>query len=349
MMEPGLFGMALSLLIDVANLSSYFIKMTLQMDLSMQSTERVLRYTELPEEAPAEVPEEDNRIMEKFDGKWPKRGEIIFHNVFMKYDPKLPYVLQGLNFTISPGMKVGCVGRTGAGKSSIVQVLFRMFEIEKNEDSEILIDRVDIRTLGLETLRRNLSIIPQTATIFTGTIRRNLDPFSQYPESKLWEVLKEVNLKQYVESLEKKLDTDMSVSTTVFSAGQKQLVCLARAILRESKIIILDEATANVDIKTDNFIQEKVNEKFKSCTVLTIAHRLTTIAHYDRILVMDKGKVAEYDNPYLLLVKQPGDMHITNKEGIFAQMVMNTGKSTARKIFEIAASKYKLVSAKKKE
>lgn len=338
--DPGIFGMALSLLLEISNSSSYFIKQTLQMDINMQSTERVLKYCKLKEEAPDQVPEVDNEVLKEHGGMWPSKGEIVFKDVFMKYAPDLPYVLNGLNFTIPAGTKVGCVGRTGAGKSSIIQILFRMFEIENQPGSEIRIDGVNTKEVGLDLLRRNLSIIPQTAVIFTGTIRRNLDPFSQYSEQELWDVLEEVNLKNYVQSLEKKLDTDMTVSTTVFSAGQKQLVCLARAILRKSKIIVLDEATANVDIGTDNFIQEKINEKFKDCTVLTIAHRLTTIAHYDKILVLDKGRVVEYDAPYKLLVNEIGDNEITRTNGVFASMVKNTGRNTAKRIFEIAQMKY---------
>mmetsp|Transcript_32940 Transcript_32940/g.29815 ORF Transcript_32940/g.29815 Transcript_32940/m.29815 type:complete len:335 (-) Transcript_32940:433-1437(-) len=217
--EPGLFGLALSLLLEIANQSSYFIKQTLQVDISMQSAERTLRYTQLPEEAPDVVESEDKKVQEKFPEGWPAKGEITFKNIFMRYDHDLPYALNGLSFHIEPGMKVGCVGRTGAGKSSIIQVLFRMVEIEDRNDSEMLIDGVDIRKIGLNLLRKNLAIIPQTAVIFTGTIRRNLDPFSQFKDEELFEALGEVNLRRYIERLEKQLETDMTVSTTIFSAG----------------------------------------------------------------------------------------------------------------------------------
>jgi len=295
-----------------------------------------MKYSELTPEAPDHVPERDAALAKP----WPSQGRITLNNVFMKYRPELDYVLKGLTFSVSGGNKIGIVGRTGAGKSSIIQALFRMTELESMPGSSIEIDGVNISKIGLAPLRESLSIIPQTPVVFTGKIKRNLDPFNQFTDFELWQVLQEVNLRDHVEGLEKKLETDMTMSSSVFSAGQKQLICLARAILRKSKIIVLDEATANVDIETDDFIQRKIMERFRDCTVITIAHRLITIANYDKVLVMDKGIVAEYDSPYLLLVKNQGDKQITNKDGLFAQMVLNSGDSMAKKIFEIAMKKY---------
>lgn len=306
----------------------------------MQSSQRILTYTQLPEEAPESKPGMDEHVERQFKGKWPHRGEITFRNVFLRYNPDQDYVLNGLDFAIKAGMKVGCVGRTGAGKSSLIQALFRMVEIENKSESYIKIDGVNIQEIGLELLRKNLSIIPQTAAIFTGNIRRNLDPFGEFSDARIWEVLDEVKLKSYVERLEKQLDTDMTISSTIFSAGQKQLVCLARALLRRGKIVILDEATANVDIETDNFIQEKIMETFKDATVLTVAHRLITIAHYDRILVMEQGRVAEFDAPYALLVRNIGDKYISNTDSLFAKMVLSSGELMSKRIFAIASKKY---------
>ena len=259
----------------------------------------------------------------------------------MKYRDNMDHVIKGLSFKVSPGQKIGCVGRTGAGKSSIIQLLFRMIEIDKKHapDSYVKIDGVNALSIGLHALRKKISIIPQTPFVFTGTIRRNLDPFFIIEEEELWKCLEEVNLKKYVEELPKKLDTDMSNAASVFSVGQKQLICLARAILTKNKIIVLDEATANVDLETDNFIQNKIMEKFGGCTIFTIAHRLSTIANYDKVLVMDKGILVEFDAPFKLLVQNENDEELTSK-GYFASMVLNTGPRTAKAIFNICRKKY---------
>jgi len=330
--EPGVFGLALFYLITLANTSTWAIRQSIFLDINMQSAQRVQQYCILPEEAPSHLQNEKNKSLSE--------GNIEFKNVYLKYPNTSNYALNGLSFTVEPGMKIGIVGRTGAGKSSIIQALFRIVEIEKKADSNITIDQTDISTLGLETLRKNISILPQTPVIFTGTIRRNLDPFGMIPEERLWEALEQASLKDYVRSLEKGLDTDMSVSSSVFSVGQKQLICLARVILQKSKIVILDEATANVDVSTDRFIQEKINEIFKDCVVLTIAHRLSTIAHYDRVLVLEKGVKAEYDHPYRLLVEEVGDREITKQKGKFAEMVRRSGQKVSQEIFNIAYTKF---------
>ena len=338
-LDAALFGLNLTMLQEIGGFANFVIRTSLLVDVNMQSVNRLTKYYELPTEAPQFIETKDNPLKAN-PQSWPLNGKITFNNVYMKYRPEFDYVLKGLTFTIPPGHKVGVVGRTGAGKSSILQTLFRMTEIEKMPGSEIIIDDIDISSIGLNLLRRNLSIIPQTPVVFTGKIRRNLDPFNEFTDFELWQALEEVSLRQNVEGLEKKLETDMTMSTSVFSAGQKQLICLARAILRKSKIIVLDEATANVDIETDDFIQRKIMEKFRYCTVITIAHRLITIANYDKVIVMDQGKVVEYDSPYKLLAENEGDEKITRRNSVFSQMVLNSGESMANKIFEIAMNKY---------
>jgi len=270
---------------------------------------------------------------------WPQFGGVIFNNVFMKYRAGTPMVLKGLSFSIAPGEKVGCVGRTGAGKSSITQALFRLINMEKQEGSSLKIDGVDIRDIGLHTLRHSISIIPQLPFVFSGTIRRNLDPLNEYTDEKLWDVLEDVELKKAVEAQPEKLLTDMTQSNAVFSTGQKQLICLARAILKNNKILILDEATANVDLETDKFIQTKIKEKFNKCTMLTIAHRILTIANYDKVLVLEKGMSKEFDHPFNLLVKEENDKEIT-QESFFAELVRNTGEAVSKQIFDLAREKY---------
>jgi len=334
--EVGAFGLALFYLVSIANDTSWAIRQLIFMDINMQSAERIQQYCQLPEEAPTKVGSTDAKL-----GKsWPVRGDMSLQNVYLKYPSTKVHALNGLTLNIEAGSKVGIVGRTGAGKSSIIQALFRIVEIDDLPNSFIKIDGVDIRTVGLETLRQGLSILPQTPVIFTGTIRRNLDPFGQFSSYELWKALEQVSLKSYVESLDKGLDTDMSLSSSVFSAGQKQLICMARVILKKSKVVILDEATANVDMSTDNFIQEKINEIFKDCVVITIAHRLSTIAHYDKVLVLHQGRMVEYDHPYKLLVAKIGDTKVTKDKGSFVEMVRKSGEKTVQEAFEKAYAAY---------
>ena len=337
-LDAALLGLNLSMLQEITSFAIYLVKTSLVVDINMQSVNRLTSYYEVPTEAPQFIDAKDKPLTT--NQNWPLSGKITFNNVYMKYRSGFDYVLKGLTFSIPAGYKIGIVGRTGAGKSSILQTLFRMTEIEKMPGSEITIDGVDISSIGLNLLRRNLAIIPQTPVVFTGQIRRNLDPFNEFTDFELWQTLEEVGLRQNVERLEKKLETDMTMSTSVFSAGQKQLICLARAILRKSKIIVLDEATANVDIETDDFIQKKIMEKFRYCTVITVAHRLITIANYDKVIVVDQGKVVEYDSPYKLLAENEYDEKITRCNSMFSEMVMNSGESMANKIFEIAMNKY---------
>jgi len=216
-------------------------------------------------------------------------------------------------------MKVGIVGRTGSGKSSILQILFRLTDPEK--DGKVLIDGQDITTIGLHLLRKSIAYIPQSPFLIQGTVRENIDPFKNYSDSEVWECLASVELKTHVQKMDEGLLTKVKDGTNLFSMGQKQLMCLARAMLLNTKVIVLDEATANVDLKTDNFIQTKLRDSFtnRNATVLLIAHRLATVIDADRILVMGNGKKLEFDHPFNLLAKDVNnDTEITNTEGAFA-------------------------------
>lgn len=334
--DPGLFGMAIYYLIAVGSNSIMATRQSLQSEIGMQNAENIMQYLDTPQEPPSKL-QKDEELGQK---NWPWAGEIVYNDIRMKYKETGGYALNGLTFKIEAGSKVGIVGRTGAGKSSIIQVLFRMAEIESIPGSSVMIDGINTKEVGLEFLRKNLAIIPQAPVIFIGTIRKNLDPFNQYTTEQLWESLAQVQLKEYIEKLEKGLETELNASGSVFSAGQKQLMCLARVILKKKKIMVFDEATANVDFATDFFVQEQMKVIFKDSTILTIAHRLTTIAHYDKVMVLETGKVAEYDHPYALLVERIGDEGITKKEGIFANMVLKSGDKVAQKIFETAKACY---------
>uniref|UniRef100_A0A3Q2YJ36 Multidrug resistance-associated protein 4-like n=1 Tax=Hippocampus comes TaxID=109280 RepID=A0A3Q2YJ36_HIPCM len=231
---------------------------------------QVVEYTELKSEAPWVTPTRPPR-------DWPSRGQVTFDRVHLAYRVDGPLILKDINAVFRPNEKVGVVGRTGAGKSSLVAALFRLAEPQGN----IYIDGVLTSELGLHDLRQKMSIIPQDPLLFTDTVRKNLDPFNQHTDVDLWKALEQC----MVEELPTKLETVLAECGSNFSVGQRQLVCLARAILRKNRILVIDEATANVDPRTDELIQVTIRREFRDCTVFTIAHRLNTIIDSDRILV----------------------------------------------------------------
>lgn len=229
---------------------------------------------------------------------WPTNGKIEFKNVSLQYNSFEFPVLNDLNFSISAGKKVGICGRTGSGKSSLLSAILRLYNLSKGS---ILIDDVDISQISLKQLRSLITIIPQEPNILTGTLRYNLDPFSEYTNEEMQQALINSNSISFVNSLPDGIDTQMNSISSNISLGQKQLICLARALLRKSKIILLDEATSSVDIATDNIIQEIIKKHFSNCTILSVAHRIHTIIDFDLIIVLDKGRIVEYDTPQNLL------------------------------------------------
>ncbi|GMQ09900.1 hypothetical protein CsSME_00053117 [Camellia sinensis var. sinensis] len=305
-------GLLLSYSLHITNLLSNVLRQASRAENSLNAVERVGTYIDLPSEAPAII--ESHRP----PPGWPSLGSIKFEDVVLRYKPELPPVLHGLSFTISPSEKVGIVGRTGAGKSSMVNALFRIVELERGK---ILIDDCDVAKFGLTDLRKVLSIIPQSPVLFSGTIRFNLDPFSEHNDADLWEALERAHLKDVIRRNAFGLDAEVSEAGENFSVGQRQLLSLGRALLRRSKIVVLDEATAAVDVKTDSIIQRTIREEFRSRTMLIIAHRLNTIIDSDRILVLDAGQVMEYDAPEKLLL---------NEASGFSKMIQSTGAANAQ-------------------
>lgn len=230
---------------------------------------------------------------------WPSNGEIRFRDLYVRYREELDPVLRGLNFAVRGRERVGICGRTGCGKSTLMITLYRLIE---PCGGSILIDGVDTGTLGLYDLRSRLALVPQEPVLFAGTVRDNLDPFKAAEnDAVLWQALQQSGMKEFISSMSNGLDSDITEGGGNLSVGQRQLLCMARALVRGSKILLLDEATSNVDNKTDKIIQETIRTAFKDCTVLTIAHRIHTIVDYDRILVLDSGKIAEYDTPEALM------------------------------------------------
>lgn len=316
--SPQSTGLLLNYVIQIVGLLSLTVRAMTQVETEMNSVERLHSYAfELPQEAAYEKPES------RPPPEWPMTGYIQFKDVNLRYRENLPLVLKDLNFGVYPGEKVGICGRTGAGKSSIMTGLYRLTELDSGS---ITIDGLDISTIGLRDLRSKLLIIPQDPVLFQGTIRRNLDPFNQYPDHLLWDSLRRSGLineeqlervkgtelldNNYGELHKFHLDQNVEDDGSNFSLGEKQLLALARSLVRDLKILILDEATSSVDYETDAKIQDTIIREFDKCTILCIAHRLKTILSYDRILVMDQGRVVEKGTPWTLF----------KLNGIFKQM-----------------------------
>ena len=243
--------------------------------------------------------EEDEWVKEvRPNDDWPRNGEIEFVDYSTRYREGTKLILKDLSFKVDSLEKVGIVGRTGAGKSTITLSLFRIIE---PVNGRILIDNLDISQIGLHDLRSKLSIIPQDAVLFTGSIRFNLDPFDKHSDDEIYESLEHAHLIDFVNTLEDGIQHKIAEGGENLSVGQRQLICLARALLRKSKILVLDEATASIDFATDELVQNTIRTEFKDCTTITIAHRLKTVLDSDKILVLDKGELKEFDKPEDLL------------------------------------------------
>lgn len=317
------------------------------------SVERIVEYTDLNVEAPDKTFE--------IPPNWPDRGHIVFKNYSTRYREGLDLVIKNISLDIKPGEKVGIVGRTGAGKSSLTLALFRIIEaadsywakrsdnsvavshvtdstvalghseeergqslMEQEDGGKIEIDGIDISTVGLQDLRQHLAIIPQDPTLFAGTVRENLDPFDQAEDVELWEALERSHLKEYIMSLPGGLTYEVAQNGENFSVGQRSLICLARALLRKTKILILDEATASVDVETDELIQRTIRKEFKDRTILTIAHRIKTVLDLDKILVLEQGRVQEFESPQTLL--QQGQDSNSEDTSMFYQLAKQSGE-----------------------
>lgn len=319
--SAGLVGLSVSYSLQVTQSLNWIVRMTVEVETNIVSVERVMEYSRLTPEAPEVI--EDNRPTES----WPEKGEVIFKNYSTKYRPELDMVLKNINLSVKPHEKVGIVGRTGAGKSSLTLALFRIIEAT---EGHIDIDTVDTSKIGLADLRHKLSIIPQDAQVFEGSIRVNLDPTDVYTDEQMWKALELSHLKDHIlkmfserdtedETIKDGLDVRMTEGGSNLSVGQRQLMCLARALLIPSHILVLDEATAAVDVETDKLLQETIRTEFKDRTILTIAHRLNTIMDSDRIIVLEQGEVAEFDSPENLLKQKDSLFYALCKQGGFVE------------------------------
>ena len=319
-LPPGLVGLTLSYSMQITMVLEMAVTSISGLESEMNSVERIRSYCrDIPIEAPLIV-----------SGSRPgfswlrESAPLEINNLHLRYRPNLPDVLKGINFAVQDGEKVGIVGRTGSGKSSMMLGLLRILEAH---EGRIIFDGIDISTVGLLDLRSRVSIIPQDPVLFSGTVRSNLDPDAAHPDKAIWSALEQAHLREVFEQTDDKLDVSVIEGGQNFSVGQRQLVCLARALLRESKLLLMDEVTASVDVETDALIQQTVAEAFRDCTVLTIAHRLETIMNYDKVMVLGDGHVLEYDTPLNL---------IDNPSGTFYSMVMDAGDTRARQLVEVA-------------
>lgn len=299
--QPGELCLALSYAMSLSQTLTWVVRQSAEIESNIVSVERITDYLDTPKEGAWTVKEVDASPEMK---SWPSTGEIVFENVVLAYRADLKPALRGASFTIKPREKIGVVGRTGAGKSTIGVALMRIVELTSGR---ILIDGVDTSKVGLHALRHGITIIPQETTLFSGTLRFNLDPFGEYNDEDIMNCLEHAELKDFVDEQPARLDMIIAEGGDNLSAGQRQLVCIARAILRRppsnemGHILLMDEATAAIDIVTDRQITSMVRREFENSTVLTIAHRLDTVIDYDKILVLRDGSVEEFDTPDNLL------------------------------------------------
>ncbi|PBC29188.1 Multidrug resistance-associated protein [Apis cerana cerana] len=308
--SSGLVGLSVSYALQVTQTLNWLVRMTSDVETNIVAVERIKEYGETPQEASWKNPDYTP------PKEWPVQGRVEFKDYKVRYREDLELVLRGLSFSIKGGEKVGIVGRTGAGKSSLTLALFRIIEAA---DGQIFIDDIDIAKLGLHDLRSRLTIIPQDPVLFSGSLRINLDPFNCYTDDEVWRALEHAHLKSFIKNLPNGLLYEVSEGGENLSIGQRQLICLARALLRKTKVLILDEATASVDLETDDLIQQTIRQEFKDCTILTIAHRLNTILDSDRIIVLDNGRIVEYDSPESLL---------RNSSSLFSSIAKDAGLAT---------------------
>ncbi|KAM6953651.1 ATP-binding cassette sub-family C member 5 [Aplochiton taeniatus] len=294
---PAYAGLAISYAVQLTGLFQFTVRLLSETEARFTSVERINHYIKnLESEAPKQLPAPPTSAP-----SWPHQGKISFQKVEMRYRDDLPLVLKGLSFDILPEETIGIVGRTGSGKSSLGVALFRLVELN---GGSIVIDDINIAQIGLDKLRSKLSIIPQEPVLFIGNVRTNLDPWGQFSDAQIWEALEKTHIKEMVSQLPHLLHSEVTENGENFSVGERQLLCVARALLRHSKILLLDEATAAIDMETDRLIQETIREAFVGCTTLIIAHRLNTVMNCSRVMVLDQGQILEFDSPAALMANE---------------------------------------------
>ncbi|KAF1316141.1 Abc transporter c family member 5, partial [Globisporangium splendens] len=305
-LSPGLVGLAFSYALGVDGRLSTLVQAWSWVEIEMVSPERILEYVAIPAEGSKQP------LVIEPSLEWPRHGSIKFENVVFSYKEGAPAVLKGLSFDIKNNEKIGIVGRTGAGKSSLTMALFRINELDAGR---ILIDGEDISTMPLRSLRSKLSIIPQSPVLFKGTLRAYMDPFDEFTDAEIWSAFEKVEMKEQIGALENQLSYELSENGENFSVGERQMLCMARALLTQTRIVVMDEATASIDHATEKKLQTMIDRDFKDATVLTIAHRLATVLESDRIMVLSDGNVVEFDSPTNLVKDSKGVFYELAREG----------------------------------
>uniref|UniRef100_A0A8C5NMV1 ABC-type glutathione-S-conjugate transporter n=1 Tax=Junco hyemalis TaxID=40217 RepID=A0A8C5NMV1_JUNHY len=305
-LSPGTAGFSLSSALQITGVLNWMVRSWTEVENNSVAVERVREYLKAPKEAPW-------TLNGKLQGQvWPTEGRIEFRNYSLCYRPGLELALRRVSVTINGHEKIGITGRTGAGKSSLAVGLLRLVEAA---EGAILIDGQDIAQLGLHDLRTKITVIPQDPVLFSGSLRMNLDPLNQYTDADIWTALELTQLKNFVADLPEQLEYKCTDQGENLSTGQKQLLCLARALLQKAKILVLDEATAAVDVETDAQIQSMLRAQLRDSTVLTVAHRVNTVLDCDRILVLENGRIAEFDTPE----------HLMAQKGLFYRLMEESG------------------------
>ncbi|KAG1695185.1 hypothetical protein DVH05_020826 [Phytophthora capsici] len=312
-LSPGLVGVAFTYALSIDSRLARLVRVWSWLEIAMVSPERIMAYASIPPEG------KQTSLTIEPNQPWPNTGTISFQDVVFSYKEGGVPVLKGLSFNIRNNEKIGIVGRTGAGKSSLTMALFRINELVSGR---ILIDGTDIATMPLRTLRSNLSIIPQSPVLFKGALRGYMDPFDEFSDAEIWSALEKVDMKAQVSALEGQLTYELSENGENFSVGERQMLCMGRALLTRSRIVVMDEATASIDHATEKKLQRMINEDFQDATVLTIAHRLGTVLDSDRIMVLSDGQVVEFDSPRELVKNTNGVFYELAKEGGYLDQLL---------------------------
>ncbi|KAI0752923.1 P-loop containing nucleoside triphosphate hydrolase protein [Daedaleopsis nitida] len=291
--SAGLFAVGLSQAVSLQDIISLVLTSWTQLEIAAVAIERNLEYTRLPPE------EDDNATNGKSvsDASWPSSGAIEFENMIARYEGQTEPALKGITWSVAGGSNVGLCGRTGSGKSTMLLAILRALDVQGN----IIIDKQDTAAVPRRTLRRNITVVPQEPLIIDGTVRENVDLSGQKTDAEIWDAIEASQLKDVISGFEDKLEQSLSIRGNELSKGQTQLLALARALLRKNKIVLLDEATGNLDVDTDKAVQETIRAAFKDYTVVTVAHRIGTIVDYDQVAVLDAGRIVEVGNPSTLL------------------------------------------------